>query len=410
MIRNVKDVTALLDRRAGAAGRGAFSLLRIGAWLVIGLLVSGLLLHAKNPPGARQYQAHIKVTNVRDVTLDHNDPRGFFHVNQDPHYFRIAWIGASTLQNIAKHKHYTFVPADFRAAVPAIGGKPVRVDMYFVSGARIQDMYNTVLAAIHGRPNLIVVDDNPLYTFNTLALQSWPSLNEATAPYALARPGSWPLLASFATPEDLALGVADRRLSALRARWSLAEQVNAKLDNLSLLSQPTPPTGAQHLSELQRIKAYGEALDFWLTYRPIDDPHDPIAVRELALLNESKPTNGTVPDRIVNQLIGALADSKIPSYFFLSDIDPQALSNPDVNAGLVRIENHLHDIADRHRAPTLTVQWQSLERVVAPVPFNDIVHIADDRPIVDYLARTLCAKLAALNPAWTCSRSSGGSP
>lgn len=410
MIRNVKDVTDLLDRRAGAAGRRPLSLLRIGAWLLIGLFLAGFVVHAQKPPGARQYQAHIKVTNVRDVTLDHNDPRGFFHVNQDPHYFRIAWVGASTLQNIAKHKHYTFVPADFRAAVPAIGGKPVRVDMYFVSGARIQDMYNAVLAAIHGKPNLIVVDDNPLYTFNTLALQGWPSLNEATAPYALARPGSWPLLASFATPEDLALGVMDRRLSALRTRWSLAEQLNEKLDRLSPLNRPLQPTATQHLTELQQIQAFGEALDFWLTYRPIDDPHDPIAVRELALLHESKTTGGTVPDRIVDQLIGSLADSKIPSYFYFSDLDPQALSNPDVNAALARIEDHLHEIADRHQAPTLTVQWQSLERVVAPVPFNDIVHIADDRPIVDYLARTLCAKLAALNPAWTCSRSSGGSP
>ena len=410
MIRTVKDVTALLDRRAGAAGRSPMSLLRIGVWLVIGLFLTSFVVHAQKPLGSRQYQAHIKVANVRDVTLDHNDPRGFFHVDQDPRYFRIAWIGASTLQNIAKHKHYTFVPADFRAAVPEIGGKPVRVDMYFVSGARIQDMYNAVLAAIHGKPNLIVVDDNPLYAFNTLALQSWPSLNEATAPYALARLGSWPLLASFATPEDLALGLADRRLAPLRERWSLAQKINDRLDNMSPLKQPTPTTPPTHLSALQQIQAMGEALDFWLTYRPIDNPHDPVAARQLALLNESNIGGGTVPDRIVGQLLGALAASKIPAYFYFSDVDPHALSDPDVNAALARIEGHMHDLADRHRAATLDVQWQSLERVVPPVEFNDIVHIADDGPIVAYLARTLCAQLARLNPKTTCSRIPGGSP
>lgn len=401
MIRNVKDVTGLLDRRLGAPAVSWLSLVRVVVWLFIGLVLIGYLIPAHGVDISQsQYNRKIKTTWVRDVTLDHNDPRGFYYRRPDHRTFTIAWIGPSTLQDISPG-HYSFIPADVRRILPQIDGRPLRVDMYFLSGARIFDLYAAAVTALARHPDMILVDLNPLWVFNPTAVQSWPSLNGTVFRHAVPDPLSWPLLAGLDTPEDVALGVGSLRLPAIRNRWSYAESLRGWVDGLwpLRLAPQMPPA---HPTALQQTQMMEAPLDFWLRFRPVVSPKAPMDVRQLALLEESKVDGSVLNDAIVTRLLAALGGSGIPAIAYMAPVDPAALVSPPVDAALRGIEDHLRTIAARHRFHTLFVQWQSGTRLLPPMKFNDIVHLAEDGPYVSYLAGLICRDLVALDPATQC--------
>ena len=393
MIRTVGDVTRAFDGRFGGVGRDPASLIRIVGWLLVGLVLIGYLWPAPHL-SARQGVYNKKITNVhvRDVSLDPNDPRGF-SLRRHRNSFTIAWIGASTLQSI-KPGRYTFIPSDVQQLIPRIQGRDVYVDMYFLSGARSVDVYAATQAAIAAKPDLIVLSLNPVWMFNDRAIQSWPNLDGIVATRGISDPGAWPLLASLVSPSDLALGEASRRLPAIRDRWSYAVEVRKQVGRLSPLDTSTPPPRSKP-SELGRIAAMGRPLEFWSKYRPTSKAGVSLADRQLAFLAGGDPGTPSVNQLVTDRTLAALAASGIPTYVYVDAINQTALRDPRVDAQLKRIEDGLKTIVDKHVSPNITVRWQSAARTLPPMEFNDLAHIADDRPIAYYLARELCDRLKA---------------
>lgn len=408
-MRNVKDVQAVLDNRFGGAGRGVWSVLRILVWTGVGLVLIGLLAPAPFPTlSSNKYNAKIPDrSHARVVTLDKNDPRGFRRT-KDGKAFTIAWVGPSTLQNIGKR--YSFIPADVRDRIPELDGRPVVVDIYFMSGARVLDLYSATQAAIASDADMIVLDLNPLWLFNDRAVQAWETLNGTTFADVVDQPSQWGLAATFYSPSDVALGLAGRKLAAIRDRWSYSAEIRDRIRVFNRLDTSTPPPAKARPSELDQVALMQEPLEFWSKYRPTVSAKASVRDRQLAFLEQSDVSGGTLSDRVVDKLLGSLADAGRPAFVYVPPLAPDAMADPKISAVLAGIETHLGEAAARHRSPLLEVRNQSLGRVLPPGKFNDLVHIAEDGPIVTLLAGSLCDQLVRTRTVSTCTPLPEGAP
>jgi hypothetical protein len=186
--------------------------------------------------------------------------------------------------------------------------------------------------------------------------------------------------------------------------------LRAGIDKLSPSSEPkataVPPT---ELHGLQLVATMPAPLDFWNYYRLI--PHDtPSPERYPAVLREAVTDGSTLNDRIVDQMLGMLADAKIPTFAYLSAVDPFSLTNPATDRALHEVENHLRRLAGENTGPRLQVQWQSGTRLVHGLEFRDMVHMTYDPPMADLLATRICAHLTAVDPHASCVPKLGRPP
>jgi hypothetical protein len=373
------------------------------AWTLVGLVVIGSVVRAPAVKPDVNYNRKIKTPWVRDVTLDKNDPRGFkTHANRKA--FTIAWIGPSTLQNISPQR-YSFIPADVRERIPEINGMPVKVDMYFLSGARVLDLYAATADALATKPDMVLVDLNPIWLFNDTAITSWTNLNGVSFRHLAQDPASWPLLLAFDQPQDVVLGLAGAKLPALRDRWSYAQKLREELAHLSALTIPSPaptPTATVDPRSLAAVAAMTAPLDFWQRFRPPADPRSDRATRQLGLLRQSRPDGSVLNDLVVHRLLAALAGAGIPAIAYVPPVSPELFQAPGADAALTRIEDHLAELAADHRSPTLVVKPQEAGRGLPPLRFNDLVHLAEDGPFVTYLSDLICAQLMTLHVTTSC--------
>lgn len=400
MIRNVKDVTDLFDRRFGAALARPLSVFRTLVWLLMGIYVMGMLVPA---PAAHSGCCRVlRGTPVRDLMLDKNDPRGWQQVKKDPSKFTIAWVGGSTIQTVKPGKS-GFLPLDVLDRMPEVDGKQVTVNIYLMEASRIFDLYAALAHAVATKPDMIVLDLNPLWIFNPNAVQQWPNLNPAAFPDLVPQTGTWPLLGALYSPSDLALSAAASHLSAIRDRWSYSQKL---LDiNQRLAPNPAPPavqapgqprpTGVQFISGLQ------SSYSFWNFYRL--SPQDNGTRGYPVILRQAKTDGSVLNDDIVQQILSMLGDSKIPAVAYMSAVDPKTLTDPATDAALHRVEAHLQQIAAENPARTLLVQPQSGTRLVQGLRFRDMAHMTFDPPMANLMAATICTQLKAVDPHTQCT-------
>jgi hypothetical protein len=407
MIRDVQDVTDLFDRRFGSAMLTPLSLVRTLAWLVLGMYLVGLVIPAPHPPIQRARQLH--GLPMRDLMLDKNDPRGWREVKKDPHKFTIAWIGGSTIQTV-EPGHGSFLPLDVRDRVPTIDGRPVEVNMYLMEASRIFDLNVVTAEALATKPDLVVLDLNPLWLFNPNAVQEWDNLNPAATPRLIPDPDNWPLMASLYSPSDLALSAASSHLGSIRDRWTYSRKLSTVVDKFSAVTEAPLPTGrAPKLSGARLIAAMNSPLSFWNRFRPNADP-DPAFAGYPAYLRQAKTDGSALNDTIIKRMLKTMSDSKIPALAYLSAVDPATLTHPATDAALHRVESHLQEIAAPYDAGTLQVQWQSGIRLVHGLEFRDMAHMTYDAPFADLMAATVCAHLTALDPQTACKPTSRTAP
>ena len=404
MIKNVKDVTDLLDRRFGSAMSRPLSIVRTLVWVVLGLYAIGLVLPApKLAFNSTSHNRQLRGTTTRDLILDKNDPRGWKHLKKDPKKFTIAWIGTSTLQTV-KPGHHGYVTVDVTKRLPKIDGKPVQVNLYLFDAGRAFDAYVATEDALRTKPDLIMVDLNAIWLFTERAVQGWPNLNPAALPSLISDPGNWPLIAAMDSPSDAALSLAASHLSSIRDRWSYAQKANALISHLAPnLPKIDPSAAAPKLSGLAKIATYQMPLNFWDRYRRQAPRGSSALQQQEGFLLESNTNGSGLTDDIASRLLSSLADSNIPSIVYLSAVNPASFKDPGVDAALHRVETRLQQLADQHRSKNLFVTSRSAIRTVHGLQFKDMVHTTYDPPLVDYLVKMMCSDLNTVNPSGDCS-------
>jgi hypothetical protein len=408
MIRNVKDVTDLFDRRFGSAMARPLSVVRTLVWALLGMYLFGLVVPA--PPVHFAHNRALATVPAKDLILNKNDPRGWQQVKRDPHTFTIAWIGGSTIQTV-KPGQGGFLPVDVLNRLQQIDGKPVQVNMYLMEASRIFDLYAAMANALASKPDMVILDLNPLWIFNPNAVQEWENFNPAAFPDLISRTGNWPLMGALYSPRDVALSLASSHLSSIRDRWSYSQRLLDATKRLSPLTEPpavAPVSGQPRPTGVQLIASMEMPYSFWNYYRLA--PQDTNGLRGYpAILRQSKTGGSTMNDDIVAQLLSALGDSKIPAIAYVSAVGPATL-DPATDAALHGVESHLRQIAAEHPARTLFVQWQSGTRLVQGLQFRDMAHMTFDPPIANLMAATICSQLTAVDPQTQCTATSRTEP
>jgi len=399
MIRNVEDITRVIDLRFGAAALTPTSLLRVAGWMIVGMLLIGVVWPASPVDLAKSPDNKgFSNTYVRSVSMDSNDPRGFAPVEHEDG-FTIAWIGGSTLRTspsgLDEYVAADYIPLQVQRFIPRLQGKPVYIDMYYMASARTFDLYAAAQAALSTSPDLLVMGLNPLWLFNEKTIQRRSNLDEGLAASDVLDVGSWPIRSALLSPSDLVLGTAARGLPAVRDRWSYAQDFQGPLDRLSPLDRSSPPAPGP-LSELDEVAAFIAPLQFWAGYPKRPAQTEPTQnERDLGNLQYAYAGRSKFSDAVVGRIFSAIEASGVPTYVYLDAISQDQLQEPRIDAQLRLIEDHLQSIADQYQGVNLTVRSKSAARRLPPMQFADRYHLANARVFAPYLADELCERLRA---------------
>ena len=372
-------------------------LVRVAAWLLVGLVALGAVLPDKSPDiGADAYNRRVPNPSVRNIATARGDPRGFTPTSSED-VFKVAWIGGSEIQEISETS-YSFLPISVREKLPTVDGRPVSVDMYFVSGMRIADQYAAVLAAIGDDVDAIVVSLNPVWSTTDLAIQGWTTLNPLFATYTLPRPSAWPISLSLLAPSDLVWGEASRVSAAIDDRYQWGTEMQSTVDGWTLLPDTAPaapldPAAEAALPELDRIRAMTSPLEFWSTYAPVVEPDVTGSARTAASFDRYARSESGLNRLILQQMGDAITESGIPTLVYNAQVNYNILADPVVAPAVARVEATLAGEADSFASPNVTFHSETLSRRVPDMQFNDIVHVANFGVAPGLVASELCTLL-----------------
>jgi hypothetical protein len=391
----MSDKILMLLGRLGftASWRG---LLRVAAWFLIGLLAIGTILPDKSPNlAADVYNRRAPNPWVRSITAARGDPRGFTPTTNDG-VFKVAWVGGSESQQIGDD--YSFLPMLVRDELPVVDGRPVSIDMYFVSGMRLVDQYAGVLAAIADDVDAIVVALNPVWSTTDLAIHGLTALDPELATHALMRPRAWPIALSLLRPSDLLWGEASRGSAAIDDRYQWGAAMQSRVDRWTLLPEPQQDVDAAdeaELSELDRIRAMTSPLEFWTTYAPFVGPDVTGSARTAASFERFASSASGLNRSVLRRMGEAITDSGIPTLVYNAQVNGEILDDPLAAPFVATAEAALAGEADSFDAPKVIFRPQTLTRRAHDMVFEDIVHVLRFGSAVDVVTSDLCAVLTA---------------
>jgi hypothetical protein len=373
------------------------SLVRVGLWFLVGLVaINAVVPDQRRDLTTDRYNAAAPDAWVRSITAERGDPRGFTPTTNDG-VFKIAWIGGSEIQSINKGS-YTFLPMAVRRHLTTVDGRPVSIDMYFVSGMRLVDEYAAVGAAIADGVDLVVVSLNPVWVLNDLAVQGWDNFNGTLVRTNVTRPAAWPLVASLVGPGDALWSLAADELGFVDDRYQWGQRLQARVDELSVLRDPAPAApgaGTARPSELDRIREMTIPVEFWSTYAPTVDPSAPLAERQAALFERSASSRSTFNDDVLDRIGDAVTKSGIPTLVYTAAVSDAVLDDPRIATQLETIERRLADHASAFDSTRVRYEPQTIARRAPGMKFNDVVHVADLGPLANVMTSDVCKLLTA---------------
>jgi len=377
------------------------SLARIGAWTLVWFVVLGI----SAPFVGRQLtdSAYNNVAGMRSnpavqvVSPNRNDISGFTSTYTTDDQFKIAWIAGSSVQSIGPH-HYTFVPAETQLLMPTVDGRETVVDVYFLSGIRITDIYFAALEALEDEPDLLVIAWNPLWVLNNTANHDWSELDAEIVRTTFREPSAIPLVAGYLAPGDIALATASAVSDAVRYRLQTSTSINERVLGFSpFVREFEIEPEAEPPSELARIREMQIPVSFWRNYRNVPVPGQTLADRQAQFILDSVLDKRTVNADVIRRIGELTTDRRIPVYTYMAPIDHKAIAEPVIDSALAGIESEVASYASFYNEPFHSFNTTSLSRLVPPFRFKDIVHIAEAGPVANHLVNDICAHLASLN-------------
>lgn len=399
----IQRINAYAARRFGV-GTTAGSFVRMHVWAVVFLVLLSLMLPSRGVPFANRSTEPV----VRKVTLDANDPRGFAPSRFGKDRFRIAWITGSE-GHIADANYSDFVPNLVARHLPSIDGRKLGIDLYWLDGIRIGDIYFALLDAIETKPDMIVVSLNPTWVLSPLATHAWQELDSRAATQLLSKPRSWPIAADFFSPADLAWGVADKAFRPLRQRFYYSNRIHRIIDDFGPLDRRRLSTAraTQKPTRYQRILSM-TSVNFWFQYR-FHEPRDwRNPGRWAQWIDKENEGKSALNKTILRAIARELRNSSIPSYVYNAPVNSHwlATSKP-FGTAVGGVEQQLEHLRGNFTDRNILYQPLTATRFLPPLDFQDVMHLRRAGPMGPYLARQLCRLVAQTDETSTC-RPNGG--
>jgi hypothetical protein len=373
------------------------SLGRIVVWVAVGFVLIARVIPAPvHDQRASSFNQLMMDPDVLEIGADINDLRGFHPRDHDASTFKIGWVGASSIQTRTPDGE-VFYPQVIRERVPVIDGRPVQVDMYFLSGLRFWDEYLATLEAISHDVDFLVVTLNPMWLFNDDAITGWSNISPGGAEDLLDKPQTWPLAAGLITPSEAAIGLLGNEFDAIDGHWSYAQSLRLKVEDWTPLDRSTPPVSEAEPSELQTIAAMRNPINFWWAYRNARPTGLSQTGNHAWELNNANPDGPTWNKQVLGWMADAIVDSEIPTLVYLAPIASSSLEDPDVDAALAGIEARLGEYVDDFAADTVSFSPLSLSRELPYLEFRDLIHLFVFEEPVQLLQGRLCSLLERQN-------------
>jgi hypothetical protein len=298
------------------------------------------------------------------MTAPFGDPRGFRATTPArlADELRIAWIGGSSLLiHQAGSSERAFLPERVLDAIRAEAGESPRVLDYVLNAQRAFESWICTLDALRRDPDIVVVTLNPLFVYNTRAplFRRW--LLGAAAQRLVWAPRAWPELLAFAEPSDLAWASLSGVFPAVRDRAVLGGRF-ARVPELLRL----------------RVVTHDQPLQFWehAAQRRLGAPV--LGWQEAALLRHQNTAPGSANDRLLDRLLGALADSGLPSLVYVAPVAPEVMADARMRAAVEAVEAQLAGKRARFNSPRLQIVSENPSHTLAGMRFADLVHLEDE--------------------------------
>lgn len=389
-------IRRLLVDRCDGVGTDFASLLRIAVFAVAWLVVIGLVVRTPPPDTSALAVNAIDPTPddvARSVTLDRRDERGFA-----PHAetggLRIAWVGGSTIQEVADDGAFRFIPGIVSEEMQLADGASADVDIYFLEATRVVDLYAATLAAIAEKPDVLVVTLNPILVSNGAAVQTWDNLDGLLVRRAVTRPTALPVAAALASPSDVAWGLFAGAFEVVEDRWYWSNRLYDRPTVGSLL-EPAMPDSSD-VGELQRVADLSLPIDFWMAYGDIGGDGSRLG-RQLALLEMADRYDDRVNRATLARLFEAIAGSDVPAVLYVPPVRTDVDAAPWLGSELARIEGGLDDLRSRLGEGPVSFSATPLPIDAGALDFVDLLHVRNGTPVADEIATRICELLASLD-------------
>lgn len=317
------------------------------------------------------------------MTAPFGDPRGFRATTPArlADELRIAWIGGSSLLiHQTGSSENAFLPERVLDAIRAEAGGTPRVLDYALNAQRIFESWICTVDALRRDPDLVVVTLNPLFVYNTRAPLFRRALLGAAAQRLVWTPQAWPELLAFAEPSDLAWAALASVFPAVRDRAVLGGRF-ARAPSLLRLHAPAEGAAFDALRARRArrgVEAYDQPLQFWEAAAQRRRGGPALDWQEAILLHHQDTARGSANDRLLDQLLGALADSGVPSLVYVAPVAPKVRSDARMRAAIEAIETRLAEKRARFGSPRLRIVSDNPSHALAGMRFADLVHLEDE--------------------------------
>lgn len=354
------------------------SLLRVA---LAAALFLALLGHAATP--GHGWEEPIVSTSRIVMTAPFGDPRGFRGTTPTrlADELRIAWIGGSSLliHQMGSNER-AFLPERVLDVVRAEAGGTPRVLDYVLNAQRAFESWICSVDALRRDPDLVVVTLNPLFVYNTRAPLFRRALLGAAAQRLMWTPRAWPELLAFAEPSDLAWAALAGVFPAVRDRAVLGGRF-ARAPSLLRLHAPVEGAAFDALRAQRArrsVEAYDQPLQFWEAAARRRRSGPALDWQEAILLHHQDTARGSANDRLLDQLLGALADSGVPSLVYVAPVAPEVTANARMRAAIEAIEARLAEKRAQFGSQRLRIVSDNPSRTLAGMRFADLVHLEDE--------------------------------
>jgi hypothetical protein len=368
-----------------------WSLARIAAFAVVGLLVTSLIVPNRISDILDGKYNGLATKSVRSVALPLADTRGF-EPTKRPKQFRVAWIGGSETLGVGVG-HRAFIPGRTARNIGKVDGKRISTDVFYLDAIRLSDELSALGTALASKPDMVVVSLNPVWVMNDVAVQQWNYLDGNLALHASSSPAAWPIIASLVSPGDVGWKVLSRLSSAVDDRYDWGVRLNEKTDGISFLHPVKHPKPVKQ-TELGAL-ALRRPVDFFLEHAMAgrSEPDDPLA-SQLLVLEREVESSSAFNKSVLRAMFDLIDRAGVDAYFYVPPINPEIYATPAAKEYIAELRKMLAEATAGRTNAHLVFDTQGLQdRIPATTEFEDLVHTLDPRPEASILSDDLCGLL-----------------
>jgi len=339
------------------------TLLRISLWTMVFLGLASLVL--PEPVPVPSFRGKTADPNVHMMLTDSTDPN--WAMDAQSHFpadeLSLVWVSGSS-GKLATPPPYSFL-ADEALTELRKGGRPASGYLYYLESARVVNIYAAVQDAIRRKPDVMVIDIDPLWVYNPWSVFKFTSVFNAGSRYWW-NAHDWPLQFLFVSPRNHLWGLGGKYVprSSLRRlqNWYQAEHVSNSIAGSGGGLTQGITFWVQHRPNPKNTSGrHPEGINYW---------------QEQALERVDTDPKYWGPFFVEN-LFNLVDASGIPTVIYISPVADEALQYDAARAAYMAVQNAVAEQGKKHANDHLQVVTKYPDKIRKSFVHADYIHLRD---------------------------------